>query len=734
MATKTFDELKQMAIQIRDEKTNKQNTANRIGTEMLEHLDKLEQDYYDKTTTDEELKKRDDKLTELSRKISGEEQPLDTSIKTEDTFVSSNGGLSEASGFCITNPIQVNKGDAIVALTSGYLVNVAVISYTDEQGSTYEPIIKSDENYSQLSCYYAIIEKNGYVAFSYRKSYNLKAYRIRKSGIIGLLAREIIKGNQVDEDITNAIYKRIPLYTDNILNVVDETGLTVKSGSLNCTVIGSACTLVNNDKFRVVTVDVLKGQVIVYRGDSYSKNVAIFAETDSGNTFYKSLLISNNKDNEQKYVDVYFIATKNMKIAVTAYENGVISIGQARDKGLLSQLRDNVLLESIKTNSDKVPDIEKNIGIEDYTYTTPSYTLTEGYFVVASGVFSENADYAYTSPIKVYKGDIYVLEGGAYLTNVAVFSECDEDGNNINMVVRSANISSQSTKKKKYYYIASKDTYIIASAVKGFTFNKIQVAAGLMQQIANIVSKIDDAKNQVRYIDMFNKVLFIGDSVTEGHVVDREVGVSKMMNSMNYPTRLNQLVPHLEIINKGHGGESVQGWNKNRFETEYVANKEGVDLVIMELGWNQQGDYSWPSNTESFENEFQNNVKAFGENFADYITENSAVGNYCQLVKKILNASPNIVLILVASFGFPVVRANFIKEIAKWAGVLFVDAHSYQSDAGSGDVHFTPFGYTYKANIMLNLINEALLDNKDYVKMQIYKNNDMLPQSSAIAP
>ena len=50
MATKTFEELKQLAIQIRDEKTNKQNTATRIGTQMLEHLEKLEQDYYDKTT------------------------------------------------------------------------------------------------------------------------------------------------------------------------------------------------------------------------------------------------------------------------------------------------------------------------------------------------------------------------------------------------------------------------------------------------------------------------------------------------------------------------------------------------------------------------------------------------------------------------------------------------------------------------------------------------------------
>lgn len=55
MATKTFEELKQMAIQIRDEKTNKQNTATRIGTQMVEHLNKLEQEYYDKMTLDKRV-------------------------------------------------------------------------------------------------------------------------------------------------------------------------------------------------------------------------------------------------------------------------------------------------------------------------------------------------------------------------------------------------------------------------------------------------------------------------------------------------------------------------------------------------------------------------------------------------------------------------------------------------------------------------------------------------------
>lgn len=66
MATKTFEELKQLAIQIRDEKTNKQNTATRVGTAMLEHINKLEQDYYDKTNIDEQSKNTTQSINNLS--------------------------------------------------------------------------------------------------------------------------------------------------------------------------------------------------------------------------------------------------------------------------------------------------------------------------------------------------------------------------------------------------------------------------------------------------------------------------------------------------------------------------------------------------------------------------------------------------------------------------------------------------------------------------------------------
>ena len=82
MATKTFEELKQMAIQIRDEKTNKQNTATRIGTQMLEHLNKLEQEYYNKENIDEQNKQTDAKFSELEKGISS----FDTSkLSSEDS-------------------------------------------------------------------------------------------------------------------------------------------------------------------------------------------------------------------------------------------------------------------------------------------------------------------------------------------------------------------------------------------------------------------------------------------------------------------------------------------------------------------------------------------------------------------------------------------------------------------------------------------------------------------------
>lgn len=87
MATKTFEELKQMAIQIRDEKTNKQNTATRIGTQMLEHLNKLEQDFLDKDTTEGKFSELEESTNTKFSELENHTITLSDNIKTVGEFL-----------------------------------------------------------------------------------------------------------------------------------------------------------------------------------------------------------------------------------------------------------------------------------------------------------------------------------------------------------------------------------------------------------------------------------------------------------------------------------------------------------------------------------------------------------------------------------------------------------------------------------------------------------------------
>ena len=161
MATKTFEELKQLAIQIRDEKTNKQNTATRIGTQMLEHLDKLEQDYYDKTATDEELKERDEKLIELeanfsnAKKASVGKNLFNKNEVTKGYFLSSGGNLSENNNFYISNfiEIQPNTQYYIRGTNVGGALHIYYDSEAKFLGSTKDGATTSPENaaYIRLS-------------------------------------------------------------------------------------------------------------------------------------------------------------------------------------------------------------------------------------------------------------------------------------------------------------------------------------------------------------------------------------------------------------------------------------------------------------------------------------------------------------------------------------------------------------------------------------------------------
>ena len=185
MATKTFEELKQLAIQIRDEKTNKQNTATRIGTQMLEHLNKLEQDYYDKTATDEELKQRDEKLTELSSKLRIDlENILNTHIFLAKTgYYRYDGGYTEAENAKSTELIEIGSYDSLsystnlnesgcaVSFFDGNKTFIDSLKVLGVSGGRTEGVINLSEDTYQNAKYVALSTYNYFDSFE-AKLYN----------------------------------------------------------------------------------------------------------------------------------------------------------------------------------------------------------------------------------------------------------------------------------------------------------------------------------------------------------------------------------------------------------------------------------------------------------------------------------------------------------------------------------------------------------------------------------
>lgn len=211
MATKTFEELKQLAIQIRDEKTNKQNTATRIGTQMLEHLDKLEQDYYDKTATDEELKERDEKLIELEGKSiteSVQDYPDDITVTGgSSTSATSLGFINVFSGQYVYIKIQRTQG--VNTNTAFYVGSYSKTLDFDENNiaEAYVKIVNGGKLQAQL--YQRLNSDKGvYTLLSFKYKY--------ASEFVGELNEELKEyKEQNDKDIIGIEESIEPPFTDS---------------------------------------------------------------------------------------------------------------------------------------------------------------------------------------------------------------------------------------------------------------------------------------------------------------------------------------------------------------------------------------------------------------------------------------------------------------------------------------------------------------------------------------
>lgn len=193
----------------------------------------------------------------------------------------------------------------------------------------------------------------------------------------------------------------------------------------------------------------------------------------------------------------------------------------------------------------------------------------------------------------------------------------------------------------------------------------------------------------------FSKIIFIGDSVTEGDI--RDDGPFGVRKSLSYPAKVEQLYG-VKTVNLGHCGISISEWLNDKY-SEFTSNKENADCCVIELGWNQS---NYPTTEKGIDEQIQSDVAQYGDDYNSYNTA-SSIGCYCKLIKKIQNDAPNIIIFVVASFGFSHLYTYATQKIASQTGVIFLDASSYSPD-GTDGLHFTAPGYAKKASIISYLI------------------------------
>lgn len=382
MATKTFEELKQLAIQIRDEKTNKQNTATRIGTQMLEHLDKLEQDYYDKTATDEKLIELELQSDSIIINIIGFGNSAGESGVTKSGDIYYNTYLKEFRK-CIDFELSKYEAIKLSPNTIMYYQGVYYSDLTDRE-------ISEETLWSLPKLLTTNPKKSGLSEFS----------------ILGKIreGKGIISDNGGAFESTNFSYIEFDVYgdTDYVASVPYQNG---KFG---------IAFFDNDDTF-------LSG--ILYKVDSNYMSLPLYTLrfTTPQNAKKAKATIFNETNRNNGHYSYFYPLIENSKtiditgIAEDASSANVKNIGDIYFQSTTKKFRKKIL-DSIFVDVDV--DEKTNIIYRDFIYM--------GYSNFLKGVLSNNySEVNLTEYIKLIDNGIITYTGGSVFTEGVASSRCD---------------------------------------------------------------------------------------------------------------------------------------------------------------------------------------------------------------------------------------------------------------------------------------------------------------------
>lgn len=330
-------------------------------------------------------------------------------------------------------------------------------------------------------------------------------------------------------------------------------------------------------------------------------------------------------------------------------------------------------------------------------------TLTSNTFINATNnQIATSSGFVMTAPITIKRGQIITVTAHGYLTNVGIIAVCNSDNTERQVVVPSID-----SDLHDYIYTAVNDGYVVCS-FNGTEEYNISLSGdyvsilGLQQSVNSAVDKIN---NQIQYPQFFDKIICMGDSLTQG----QSGGSASVPLVKNYPHFIEKLT-QAEITNQSQGGITTEG-----FWTTYASSYDytSFDCAIIFLGTN--GGLTNSVDTDCH---------------ADY-TQNAdtQTGYYGRIIGRIKATAPNCRIFLVAGVNDYVRRATTmnpaVRALASFYNVGLVDIENcIMSDNGGSStierwlyrpvdgIHYNALGYMTMANMIYDRMSQFMSENR----------------------
>lgn len=686
MATKTFEELKQLAIQIRDEKTNKQNTATRIGTQMLEHLNKLEQDYYDKTATDEELKQRDEKLSELSSQTSNIYLLMRQYIFNMKTFISTDGVVRENKNYYTTDFLKIStiQDIEISNVFSHSGLGIVGVAFYDKalkyiNGYIYDipgiiPTFKIDDilaNYPNA----VYVKLNGIIPIDITLN-NIIWQTFDSKDEYNVLSRAMINRSKT-------WYK----YDAEAFNKTEYNYLAKDSGII---VEGET-----SEAYFVITPFIpVKGlDIIHYDGGGFTYT-ALWVQYDKNK---KIIGVENSTANGSIKKDVNILPNAYFIRFCSDVRVGKCIVTAKEFKTVINNNISEVITE-VRSN-EQVNDICERLNF----IHEQSILLDNGEIMFDSGfdIRCKVSDYIELDKIKGYTLKNLVSYKKGQFNPIAFYDR------NYQVIGKAYTPTETTTLTQVDIVLDDKllanypnAKYILIGIYESFDYKFIS---------PNLNKLLPQEKEPYPsfLFNQFATACFCGDSVTQGFVTEgtkeNPQTIYQVMENCSYPVFLNRIYPKLDVTVKALSGATPAEWRSNFYAGTDFSQ---FDLIVFELGLNG------------------------GLNIDDIDTVGTNTNDYRKIIQDIRAQNQNAMIVLLRSSGFAMNWIPVLEYIANESDCKIVDLkdpkyldlqnpiyHGYYNNVGVPEIdyaHFTRKGYNAKAYVVARMIADLLTSETVY--------------------